>query len=82
MAVVIRLARAGKKKHPFYRVVAADSRRCRDGKYLAIVGTYDPSKVEKKCQWRAEVVAHWISKGAVPSQTVSQLLKSEPPVAA
>ena len=78
MGVVIRLTRAGQKKRPFYRVVAADSRKSRDGRYLAILGTYDPRKTEKKCVWKPDEVTYWLSKGARPSQTVAQLLKQEP----
>jgi small subunit ribosomal protein S16 len=78
MGVVIRLSRHGSKKRPFYRVVAADARMPRDGRYLEIVGTYDPRKAEKQCTWKADKVTYWLSKGALPSETVGQLLKREP----
>lgn len=76
MAVCIRLARWGTKKKPYYRVVAADSRRPRNGKCLEIVGTFDPRKptVAEQCTWKAERLQYWLSQGAVPSETVSHLL--------
>ncbi len=75
MAVVIRLSRRGAKKRPFYRVVAADSRSPRDGKFLEILGTFDPLKSEDNFKVDAEKAASWIKKGARPSQTVASLLK-------
>ncbi len=75
MAVVIRLSRRGAKKRPFYRVVATDSRSPRDGKFLEILGTYDPLKSEDNFKVDAEKAASWIKKGARPSQTVASLLK-------
>lgn len=80
MAVRIRLARTGTKKRPFYRVVAADSRKPRNGSYLEILGTYDPRSTEKKCTWKSENVQYWLTQGAQPTQTVAQLLRKEPPV--
>lgn len=74
MAVTIRLSRAGAKKHPFYRVVVADSRRPRDGKFLEQVGTYDPSR-EAALDLQKDLLDAWMKKGAVPSQTVSELIK-------
>lgn len=75
MAVVIRLTRRGSKKSPFYRVVAADSRSPRDGKFLEILGTFDPLKSEDNFKVDAEKAQSWIKKGAQPSQTVASLLK-------
>lgn len=74
MAVVIRLARCGKRKKPFYRVVAADSRKPRGGNFLEVVGTYDPAKTENACAWQIERVQYWLKNGAKPSETVSHLL--------
>lgn len=75
MAVVIRLSRRGSHKRPFYRVVAADSRSPRDGKFLEILGTYDPLKSENNFKVNAEKASAWMKKGAKPSQTVASLLK-------
>lgn len=78
MAVHIRLSRVGKPKHALYRVVAADSRRGRDGRYLEVLGTYDPRKVTEGVNWKAERVKFWLGKGALPTQTVTQLLRRQP----
>ena len=75
MAVVLRMTRRGAKKKPFYRIVAADSRSPRDGKFLEILGTYDPLKSENNIKVDTEKVTSWIQKGAKPSQTVASLLK-------
>jgi small subunit ribosomal protein S16 len=75
MAVVLRLSRAGTHKAPFYHVVATDSRKPRDGKYIEDVGIYDPTKDPEVLQLKAERVQHWLAHGAVPSQTVAMLLK-------
>ena len=75
MAVVIRLTRRGAKKKPFYRIVAADSRMPRDGRFLEILGTYDPLIKENGCKIDAEKAAAWIKKGAKPSKTVGTLFK-------
>ncbi len=71
--VRIRLARHGAKKHPFYRIVVADSEFPRDGRYIDQIGTYDPTKPEIK--FEAEKLAKWRAKGAQPSETVSQLIR-------
>ena len=71
--VRIRLARHGAKKHPFYRIVVANSESPRDGRYIDQVGTYDPSKPEIKFQ--REKLDKWRSKGARPSETVAQLIR-------
>ena len=73
MAVVIRFSRHGSKGSPFYRIVAADKAMPRDGRYLEIVGTYNPKTKEAKIN--EEKTNAWIAKGAKPSQTVSQLIK-------
>lgn len=75
MAVTIRLARAGAKKHPFYRVVVADRRRQRDGKFLEQVGTYCPTKDPVDLKLDLLVVDAWLKKGALPSLTVGELIK-------
>ncbi|SVA96481.1 uncharacterized protein METZ01_LOCUS149335 [marine metagenome] len=75
MAVVLRMTRRGAKKKPFYRIVAADSRSPRDGKFLEMLGTYDPLKSENNIKIDAEKVNSWIKKGAKPSDTVASLLK-------
>jgi small subunit ribosomal protein S16 len=75
MAVVLRLSRAGTHKAPFYHVVATDSRRPRDGRYIEDVGMYDPTKKPEVLKLKAERVEHWLKAGAKPSQTVAMLLK-------
>ena len=75
MAVVLRMTRRGAKKKPFYRIVAADSRSPRDGKFLEMLGTYDPLKSENNIKIDTEKVSSWIKKGAKPSETVAALLK-------
>ena len=75
MAVVLRMTRRGAKKKPFYRIVAADSRSPRDGKFLEMLGTYDPLKSENNLKIDSEKVNSWIKKGAKPSETVASLLK-------
>ena len=75
MAVVLRMTRRGAKKKPFYRIVAADSRSPRDGRFLEMLGTYDPLKSENNIKVDADKITSWIKKGARPSQTVASLLK-------
>ena len=77
MAVVLRMTRRGAKKKPFYRIVAADSRSPRDGKFLEMLGTYDPLKSENNIKIDVEKATSWIKKGAKPSETVAALLKKE-----
>src|SRR5881394_1290655 len=76
MSVVIRLMRAGAKKRPFYRVVAADSRRQRDGRFLEILGHYNPLTQPYELVVHKDKVTSWISKGAQPSEQVASLLRS------
>ncbi|NIP99066.1 MAG: 30S ribosomal protein S16, partial [Nitrospinaceae bacterium] len=68
MAVVIRLSRRGAKKRPFYRVVATDSRSPRDGKFLEVLGTYDPLKAEDQVHIDTDKAQSWLKKGALPSR--------------
>jgi small subunit ribosomal protein S16 len=77
MAVKIRLARRGAKKKPFYRIVVADIESPRDGKFLEIVGTYDPLQNPAKVTLEKERIDYWIGEGAKPSVTVRSLLKKE-----
>ncbi len=75
MAVRIRLTRKGRKKHPFYRIVVADSQAPRDGKFLDIVGTYDPMQEPAEVKIDSDKLEAWMSKGAKPSTTVQSLIK-------
>jgi small subunit ribosomal protein S16 len=77
MSVTIRLSRHGAKKKPFYRIVVSDRRFARDGRYIEQVGTYDPRASTGGVKLDREKIETWISKGAQPSQTVSQLIKRE-----
>ena len=77
MAVRIRLTRMGAKKKPFYRLVAADSESPRDGKFLEILGFYDPMKEPAHIQIDKEKVNHWLSQGAGVSDSVKAILKKE-----
>jgi small subunit ribosomal protein S16 len=75
MAVSIRLRREGALNRPYFKVVVADSRSPRDGKFIEIVGTYDPKKPGPNSTLKLDRVEHWISKGAQPSDTVRSLIK-------
>ncbi len=75
MAVKLRLKRMGAKKSPFYRIVAADSRSPRDGKFIENVGTYDPTKEPAVITVNEEVAIKWLSNGAEPTDTVRSLFK-------
>ncbi|MDR1012701.1 MAG: 30S ribosomal protein S16 [Lactobacillales bacterium] len=77
MAVRIRLKRMGSKKKPFYRVVVADSRSPRDGRFIQIVGTYNPLLDPAKVSIKDELVLNWLQKGAQPSNTVRSILSKE-----
>lgn len=77
MAVKIRLRRMGAKKAPFYRVVVADSRYPRDGRFIEEVGTYNPLTDPVSVEIDAEKVQKWISNGAQPTDTVKRLLKNK-----
>lgn len=73
MAVKLRLKRMGAKKRPFYRVVAADSKSPRDGRFIELVGTYNPLTGEKSIN--EEVALKWLSNGAIPTDTVKAIFK-------
>ena len=77
MAVKLRLLRMGAKKAPFYRIVAADSRAPRDGRFIELLGTYDPRTNPAKVTIKEEEVLKWINNGAQPSDTVKNLLSKE-----
>ena len=77
MSVTIRLTRAGSKKVPFYRVVAADRRSPRDGRFIEQLGIYDPLRDPVEFRVNDQRLDHWIKVGAVPSETVSQLLRRQ-----
>ena len=77
MAVKIRLKRMGAKKAPFYRVVVADSRYPRDGRFIEQVGTYNPMTDPSTSEFDAEKVQKWIANGAQPTDTVKRLLKEQ-----
>ncbi|MFQ5588066.1 MAG: 30S ribosomal protein S16 [Nitrospiria bacterium] len=75
MAVRIRLARMGRHKRPFYRLVVADSESPRDGKFIEILGTYDPLGDEAAVKIHEERAVHWLNKGALPTDTVKSIFK-------
>ncbi len=72
--VTIRLARAGAKKKPFYKVVVADQRFPRDGRFIEQVGTYDPRESEHGVKLQLDRIEHWVGKGARPSDTVRDIV--------
>ena len=75
--LTIRLSRIGKKKKPFYRVVVIDRRRPRDGRFVEIVGTYDPLKKPAEVKLDAERIKHWLGRGAQPSDTVRSFIRDQ-----
>lgn len=75
MAVKIRLARHGAKKRPYYRIVVADSRCPRDGKFIEEIGRYNPCSEPAMVEFNMEKVDQWIKNGAQPTDTVASLLK-------
>ena len=75
MAVSIRLRREGTRNSPYYKVVVADRRSPRDGKFIEIIGAYDPKKPGHNSTLKIDRVEYWISKGAQPSDTVRSLIK-------
>ncbi len=77
MSVKIRLRRMGAKKKPFYRIVVADSRYPRDGRFIEELGYYDPTKEPSVIKVDEEKIRQWISSGAQPTDTVKALLKIE-----
>ena len=76
MAVKLRLTRVGSKKNPIYRIVAADSRAPRDGKFLEIVGRYNPQTDPSTIEVDEDKVKAWLDKGAQPTESVARLLKA------
>jgi small subunit ribosomal protein S16 len=77
MAVKLRLTRVGSKKNPIYRVVAADSRSPRDGKFIEIVGRYNPQMEPSLIELDEAKVKAWLDKGAQPTESVAKLLKTQ-----
>lgn len=77
MAARIRLTRVGSKKNPMYRVVVADSRSPRDGRFIEIVGRYNPQTDPSVIEFDDDRVKEWLDKGAQPSNTVKRLLKAK-----
>ena len=77
MSVKIRLARHGTKKKPFYRIVVADNESPRDGKFLEVVGTYNPLMDPAEVNLKDERVKYWMDQGAIPTGTVKNLLKKQ-----
>jgi len=75
MAVKIRLRRMGKKKAPFYRIIVADSRAPRDGKFIEEIGTYDPNQEPSAISVNEEAAKKWLNNGAQPTEVVSKLFK-------
>ena len=75
MAVKIRLRRMGQKKAPFYRIVVADSRAPRDGKFIEEIGTYDPNQEPSVVKIDEEAAKKWLQTGAQPTETVAKLFK-------
>ena len=76
MAVRMRLSRAGTKKAPFYHLVVADGRMPRDGRFIEQVGTYDPTREPPVVHLERDRITHWISRGAQPTDAVSDLIKA------
>jgi small subunit ribosomal protein S16 len=77
MAVKIRMTRKGTKKKPFYRIVAADIESPRDGKFLELLGTYDPMVEPAAIILKSDRIQHWLNEGAKPSDTVKSILKKQ-----
>ena len=76
MAVKIRLRRMGKKKAPFQRIIVADSRSPRDGRFIEEIGTYDPTKDPTEYRVNEELAKKWLANGAQPTDTVSRIFKA------
>ena len=76
IAVKIRLKRMGKKKAPFYRIIVADSRSPRDGRFIEEIGTYDPTKDPTEYRVNEELAKKWLANGAQPTDTVSRIFKA------
>lgn len=82
MPVKIRLARHGAKKRPFYRIVVANSESPRDGRFLEIVGTYNPLVDPAAVTLKDERIEYWMGEGAIPTNTVKNLMKKHKPMEA
>ncbi len=82
MSLRIRLARFGAKKRPFYRIVVSNSESPRDGRFLEIIGTYDPNQDPVMVTVKDELLSQWLEKGATPTDTVASLLKRHKAAAA
>ena len=76
--LAIRLTRMGAKKRPFYRVIVTEKENKRDGRFLEIVGYYDPCRQPAQINLKRERVEYWLKKGAQPSLTVKRLIKKQP----
>ena len=76
MAVKISLRRLGKKKAPFYRIIVADSRSPRDGRFIEEIGTYDPTRNPSEYRVNEELAKKWLANGAQPTDTVSRIFKA------
>jgi small subunit ribosomal protein S16 len=74
MAVAIRLRRDGARNNPYYKIVVADQRSPRDGKFIEIIGTYDPKKKDENYSIQLERAEYWVGVGARPSQTVGNII--------
>lgn len=77
MAVKLRLKRMGAKQRPFYRIVAADARSPRDGRFLEVVGTYNPITNPAETKIDEEKAMYWLNNGAIPTETVRNILSKE-----
>ena len=77
MAVKIRLTRMGKKKAPYYRIIVADGRAPRDGRFIEAIGTYDPNQEPSAVKIDKEAAEKWLKNGAQPTDVVAKLLKAE-----
>lgn len=77
MAVKIRLTRLGKKRAPFYRIIVADSRSPRDGRFIDQVGTYDPNQEPAEVKIDREAAEKWLANGAQPTDVVARLFRNE-----
>lgn len=78
MSVSLRLARHGTKKAPFYRIVVTDSRNPRDGRFLEMIGVYDPMREPVRLEVNRERVAHWVARGGKCSATLERVLRTTP----
>lgn len=74
MAVAIRLRREGARNNPYYKIIVADQRSPRDGKFIEIIGTYDPKKKDENFSIQLDRADYWVSVGARPSQTVGNIM--------